>query len=340
MPIITIADVAKAAGCSSYSVSCALRGTGQVSAARRALILETAERLGYRPNGPAAMLAGQRRRLKKAERLIPISFLGVRPRYQRGALYQGLREVCQRLGMKLHPFEGSEFGSIDQALKSLWNRGIEGIVLNPIALPWSEAAMAGANWNRFSVVKIGRSLGSLRFHLIRHSAFDYMLETLRRVFGRGFRRVGVILSDSSSTEDDLARMGALLGYREKLLPEGALLEILCLPAHSRGEGDSLRRWVEEWQPDALIVFPFAFCLDLMEAGCRIPGDFELASIITYGRLSGLPAITGCMSGDREFGLRAGARIFALMQAGERGMCDVSLQEVVEPEWWCGETMPA
>ncbi|SJM56483.1 LacI family DNA-binding transcriptional regulator [Gulosibacter sp. 10] len=57
---VTMADVAKAAGVSRQLVSLVIRNQGYVAPGKRALVLETAERLGYRRNHLAAGLAGQR----------------------------------------------------------------------------------------------------------------------------------------------------------------------------------------------------------------------------------------------------------------------------------------
>ena len=52
----TIYDVARLAGVSTATVSRALNGTGQISAATRAAIDAAVERLGYRPNTIARSL--------------------------------------------------------------------------------------------------------------------------------------------------------------------------------------------------------------------------------------------------------------------------------------------
>lgn len=56
---ITIADVAKAAGVSSMTVSKVLRGTGRIAAETRARVTRIAEELGYVPNRLAGSLSSQ-----------------------------------------------------------------------------------------------------------------------------------------------------------------------------------------------------------------------------------------------------------------------------------------
>ena len=57
---VTMADVARETGVSRQLVSLVIRGEGYVAPSKRALVLEAAERLGYRRNQLAASLAGQR----------------------------------------------------------------------------------------------------------------------------------------------------------------------------------------------------------------------------------------------------------------------------------------
>ncbi|MDQ0422846.1 LacI family gluconate utilization system Gnt-I transcriptional repressor [Peteryoungia aggregata LMG 23059] len=56
---ITIADVAKAAGVSSMTVSKVLRGTGRIATETRARVTQIAEELGYVPNRLAGALSSQ-----------------------------------------------------------------------------------------------------------------------------------------------------------------------------------------------------------------------------------------------------------------------------------------
>jgi len=59
---VTIKDIAKALGLSTSTVSRALRGSYEISAETRKLVLEYAEKLNYRPNPIALSLKEKRSR--------------------------------------------------------------------------------------------------------------------------------------------------------------------------------------------------------------------------------------------------------------------------------------
>ncbi|MBQ8510867.1 MAG: LacI family DNA-binding transcriptional regulator [Clostridia bacterium] len=63
MPRTTISDVAKAAGVSIATASKALNNTGNISADTVRRVSEAAERLGYRPNRAAQLLAGKNKHI-------------------------------------------------------------------------------------------------------------------------------------------------------------------------------------------------------------------------------------------------------------------------------------
>lgn len=336
--MVTIAEIAREAGCSTYVVSCALRGVGHVSAGKRARVLEVAAALGYRPNGPAALLAMQRHAPRAAVRQVPVACLGVAP------LTTGLRSTWRSFeaaaaegGLEAHAIRARECADVRKTLDRLWARGIEGILLRPDLLEWTPEEMAAADWRRFCVVKQGRELPALRFHLIRQSGFDCMMKTLEEGVARGYRRMAVVLERFGSERDQTARVGAFLAFRAHRAPRGTTLSLKEFPVPA--DDEAVLGWVLRQRPDAVIVYPFSLQRIFREAGLDDPARLGMATLETFGPFPGQPALSGCLTAGDEYGRRAAAHLVRMLRTGERGMVTQPLQEVIEPTWYEGETLP-
>jgi len=336
----TLADVARAASVSTYTASVALRGgMGKVRAATMARVVAAAERLGYRPNGPAALLARQQRRDISPARTVRVGVFHEAGRED--PFSRRLREAGPLRGLETVPVGAGQPGELAALLKSAWSRGVEGFCLPSGEVPWSAEEFAAADWSRFAVVQRDRSDQLRDFHLVRVSAFDFMLLSLEKVLARGYRRVGVLLVKSSARRDDLARIGAVTAMREEALPRGSWLGIF---RRSPGELKSgavvptLRAWLQRHRPEALVAFPFSWEGAVRAAGFRIPEDIALAAVLTHPRAEGLGHISGCDAAEDEVAMRCLDRLLDLLRRGERGRARRPLEDVIEPEWFEGETL--
>lgn len=333
--MIRLADVAQATGYSIFTVSCALRGVGKVAPATRAVIVEAAERLGYRPNGPAALLARQRTRTVADAHTIPVAYPG-----RDDARRLAFEQRCAELGLKATPVDLAQLEGIPDPAKVLWNQGFEALYLPSHCLERMNAMPF--DWARFCVVKETRLFPELRFHLIRLSAFDYLMETLQQVYDRGYRRIAVLLVPTDCRRDDLARVGAIEAFRREEAEPGTEIVYRFFdepaPFHRAHCSDALS-WIQGFGPDAIIAFPMLWYIPLVEAGFRIPEDFGLAACITVD-WDVAPAVSGCISKGQEMGQRAANRLARLLQLGERGMTTDPIEDVLEPSWSEGETLPA
>jgi DNA-binding LacI/PurR family transcriptional regulator len=339
--MITQAEIAKRAGVSVYTVSCALRGQAQVAAETRARILKLAAEMGYQSNPAAVALAGQRHVKRKLPRTLRLGWF--RHRYDTSAL-AGFQAGCRDLGYEMELIDWRAFANGMAIERALWHRRVEGLVL-ATAVPEKglETMWRQMNWDRFSVVKLSRGMPELRFHLIRHSAFDYAALALKRVFGCGYRRVAVLLTESRSREDDAARLGAVLNYRETELPEGACLEWrrvkeFVSDGHTLAEVPWLRPWLQEFRPDAVLAFPWTWVILVEAAGFRCPQHVAFAAILGSQPGDWRLQISGSRAGEDEIARRAVHELHRQIVAGERGQVDFPLEHVIEPYWVEGETL--
>jgi len=337
--MVTIQQIAERVGVSTCTVSWALRGVGEVGEATRKRVLKVAREMGYQPNSPAAMLAMQRHRSQTAAHRIPVAALGMRA----GAslIREGFVAATEKLGLEWVPLERNlEGGDAAAALRNLWHRGVKGIFLLPATCGWDEETLGRLDWSGFSVVKNTRGMPSLSFTTVRLSAFDFMLRTLQQVVAAGHRRIGVILTDSNSEQDDLSRLGAVLAFRERQLPAGGWIEYHSAGQATGNDAGALKeavKWLRMIKPTAVVVFPFSWYQGLEQAGFRIPDKLSVATPIRY-EVEGLPMIAGCHAPDEEIGQRAARRLYDLIQSRETGYAAQISEDVIEPEWAGSETL--
>jgi len=337
MKAVTREEVARAAGVSPAAVSLALRGRAGVSEATRTHIKRVAESLGYRISSAASVLAQQRVRPDGPARLavaMLMSGSGEAPEFT---------EAAKALGLEPHRFYVEKLPTSAEATsRMLWTRGISGLLLDRNLPRFFGAEVEQFAWERFSVIKIGRARPELCFRLVRHSPFDYLAMGLEEILRRGYRRVAVLLHRTPSERDDLARLGALLAFREWKLPPGVICEWRDIgAANGRRElPEPVLRWLRGFRPDAVLApTPHAY-EQLTSAGLLIPGEVGFAAYLTSeAHLQEPPLISGVSIRSGELMRRALGVLHDMMVHNERGFTTEQAEYVIEPIWLEGETLP-
>jgi len=333
---VTREEVARAAGVGTGTVSRVLSGKGSVKPATRARVAQVAEDLGYRPNAVASLLAQQRRRPRGASQRLKIAYLGPN-RYQDPYL----EEASELAGVDTESFVAGDFGDLREALRILWHRGVQGLMLNLTRFPWSEEEARRADWSGFAVVKHNRIYPSLRFHVVRHSPFDYMTTALRRIIDRGYRKIAVLLLQSGSDQDDHARLGAVLAANELLKRKGG--EILWHIWSGTGpDFDPVTdSWLRAQKPDAVLAYVWPMLDELALAGWKFPKDVAAATVYRpVGNADWrLPPVSGCDPAHGSILARSISALKQMIARGEYGFPAIQNEFVVEPTWFEGELLP-
>lgn len=339
----TLHDLSRVLGYSTYSISCALRGTGRVAPVKREEIQRAARRMGYLPNAAASILSRKRHRTRSTANRMVVAGLGF-GRLRSPGLWTAFERACAETGFEAAETPDIGHATPNQLLKVLWSRGVAGIYLVPSGCRWSAREIAEADWTRFAVVKRNRLGRELPFHLVRLNVFDYMTTTLQHVFDAGRKHVAVLLSHNPSAEDDFARASAVLGFREWMLPRGGTLRMRrCREMPSAPMADSevakALKWFGEVRPDAAVISPpHAWIEHLRKSGCPVPGDVGLATPLAPRARPGELQISGCLFEEDEIARRAVARLFKLIESGERGIPSHPTEDIIQPIWVDGDTM--
>lgn len=329
---ITIHEVAREAGVSTYAVSKALKGKAGVAAGTREHVVAVAARLGYAINA-AASLMGQQRGVPQGGRQLAVAALA------ESFSSPDFLAACEELGLQGHCIRPSEFASPEEASQVIWHRGISGLVVH--SEPWGEEERRRFDWSRFSLVKGSRAMPDIACHLVQHSAFDFMSKALEQAVLRGYRRLAVLLMRSHSPQDDDARYGALMNFQARKLPPGVRCNWREIEGQSPAHLDDLTlAWLRAERPDVIVAYHWTMIYPLRDAGFEIPGKVALAAVLGQGETTpGVPWVSGCDVQIAEMDRRQLIILRGLIGRGERGFSAHPMEHVIEPEWIEGETLP-
>ncbi len=341
--MITQADIARAAGVSIYTVSCALRGQVQVAEKTRARILKLAEEMGYHPDAAATLLAEKRHKPRKEPRSVRLGIFRALDDRLWGDYFI---EEAEKIGYAAEIIEWEPKITGKRLAGRLVQRSISGIVFNPGSGSTDSRPWMDIDFSPFSVVKISPARVELSFHIVRLSAFAYTRKCLECVFSRGYKRVAVILTPSASIEDDDARVGAILSYRElRLQPEQSLVyrifpfEINKSIPKFREYGDEIFNWAKSSGADALVGFPWIWINALEAAGYACPRDISFAAMLGPSPRAQRPDISGIDSSVRAQVSASVHELHRLISIGEKGVTKRPTHQVILPEWVVGTTLP-
>jgi DNA-binding LacI/PurR family transcriptional regulator len=202
------------------------------------------------------------------------------------------------------------------------------------------SALGRFDWERFPAVKMSRALPELALHLVRHSAFDYMMSTLETVWARGYRRIAVVLHHSDSERDDQGRLGAVLAFMAEHAGEPEFRCVWRRQAEAAAADRGCAEWVCGSGAEAVVVDHWWMAWELCEAGLRVPEELGLAAVMTEATAwPGAPKFSGCDQRGMDRYRMALDILAGHILAGHRGFVAQSLESVVEPVWLEGETLP-
>jgi DNA-binding LacI/PurR family transcriptional regulator len=229
-------------------------------------------------------------------------------------------------------FDISAYPTGDAASNVLYQRGVQGLII-PKQPREVEFYFRGRGWERFSIVCC--SIGWIRvpFHIVTTDIFEGTRLVWRRVFERGYRRIGgAMFRHAPVAEDDYARHGGSIAQQVEMVQ--ARDRIPLLRSHPEDKAAFLS-WVERHRPDAIISFisrPYDW---LTEAGYRVPNDvaFACCNIRPHEHLTGL-AIQ-----DEAIGRAAVDFLVGKINGNEIGLPHTQETLLLEPEWTEGTTLP-
>ncbi len=326
---LTLRDVSEASGVSEMTVSRVLRNRGDVSAATRAKVLQSAKSLGYVPNKIAGALASSRVNLVAV--IIPSMSNMVFPE-----VMTGISEVLD--DTPLQPVVGVTNylpEKEEEVLFEMLSWRPSGVII--AGLEHSDASRAMLKAAGVPVVEIMDVDGEPIDAMVGISHRRAGREMARAIVKSGYQNIGFL--GTKMPLDHRARK-RFEGFTEALAKEG--IEVMDQEFYSGGSALAKGREMTEtilkrsedldflyYSNDMIGAGGLLYCLD---KGIDVPGTIGLAGFNGVELLDGLPRKLATMdSGRREIG-REAARIIAgridgtITESGQR----VELTPKLEP----------
>jgi LacI family transcriptional regulator len=221
--VVTVVDVARAAGVSKSTAARVLSETGSASTAARGKVLAAAARLGYRPNALARAMA--RGRTNTIAAVIPdVSS----PFFS--AVVRGVSDVARAAGCEVVISNTDNDPDVeDRALDVLTQKRVDGIVIAPVLRPQAHAMLAEVG-ERLPIVLVDRAQqgeGATSFPLVSVDHTQASTLAVRHLLELGHRRIAIVTEAADQVPELLSRTAApardlrpssarLLGYLREL----------------------------------------------------------------------------------------------------------------------------
>lgn len=332
---VTLQAVAEAAGVSLCTASLAMRGSGLVAAGTRTRVVAVAERLGYRRDAAAALLAGRRKAaVRRRAAGIRVGLLTGGAGWRTRALPVALEAAgYEPVALGMPPVE-----RLRAALRTAWHRGVQGLIIDLREARnrkyLGDALAAGITFGEFTVV----SLGPGPFTCVRDSAWQAMVEALERVQAGGYRRIAALLGATDQTRDNDARLAAVLLATERAAGgvEIARHQYSTLADRSV-EFAGIADWLRGLRPDAVVLFPGGLTFPLQQQGFAWPRDFALCGVSVPSE----PFFADVAGMENDYRVFVQAAVEVFDQQLRLGICGIPrnpVDRVLHLQWRDGPSM--
>jgi LacI family transcriptional regulator len=335
---VTMRDIANALGVSAMTVSLALRNHPRIPAEHRAVIHKTAADMGYRQNAMATALVQQR--WAGLERPISAELAWINHWREPARLraygefdlyWHGARRAAERCGFRLEEFVVDARLSFARLGKILASRNIQGILVPPHGSAAGSAPRPDSlEWQRFSVVRFGYSIPDFPAHVVSGNHTQGTMLAFAAIRQRGYERIGYVCHWHPSTR---SKAGFLMAQTE--LPGAHRLPILELDMREAGAPETLRQWLQEYRPEAILTEVAELPELLRQLGWRVPEDVALATTsVMDGKVD-----AGIYQNSEEVGKLAVETLVSLIHQNQTGFPQLGRETLVDACWQDGDSLP-
>jgi len=336
---VSLGDIARVAGVSRMTVSCALRNQPGVGEEKRQQIRQIADEMGYIPDARLNNWMEAVRETKQRE-LMPIAWLNTDYKskdcwhtYPYLAPYlEGAAQRAQELGYRLEEIWTEQDGMTNRRISQiLYQRGIRGVIVAPP--DGIDLGHIRLNWRHFSAATFERGLGSPRLSCVSQDFYSNVLLALRVLRRAGYRRIGSIISRQTDRRAQYAHQ-AVVGYFSSKVPAAERVPPFFHPSDmNRGEG--FTQWLRKERVD-VVVGQHSGLLDWVRAaGLRVPEDVGVAHLAVDGDC---PDWAGIWAEKKEIGAATVELVVRFLLAHQSGLPGVPRNVIIPGRWHGGNTV--
>jgi len=333
--------VAARAGVSTMTVSRVLRNSPRVAEATRRRVLAAARALNYAPDPHMARLMGLVRGKRSRESRVALALIrdDLPEDELHGGAYNYMRVEDVRARARQHGYEVEEFrlgyggfrpGRVQQILEA---RGVEGVL---VSVQSSRKFGAELDYSKFAAATFGYGLMEPILHRASTNMTHGILRAMRELESRGYKRIGVAISNWINERADNTYSGALLHYQQNL-PAGRRVPLLVFPHNALERNEEVFcKWMRRWKPDALISFH-----DVVPAWTtrvlklRIPGD---VGFVVHDWVAGMENWAGIDHRRNHVAAAAVDLVATQLGQNECGVPEVPRQILISPRFVDGPSI--
>ena len=336
---VTLSDIAERAGVTKMAVSLALRGQGRLRAQTRERIRRLAAEMGYEPDPALRALNTHKQQLKTADKGEVIALL-VDGREREPWKTQkfvmnfkeGVEAGARQLGYRLVPFWAGD--APGKALeRMLVARGIRALILAPEPRRKKDRLPLDLDWERYSVVRLGRTHRDINVASVTHDHYGSMQAVFTELLRRGYRRPALMHTERSEERLEY-RYAAAFQFMQRGLPEADRLPLCLVPAERVGMGD-FTGFVRSHRPDVCISTDSTLLHYMKQSGLSVPAAMGFASLDVQ---ENQPDVSGIDQGLREIGEAGMNLIDLLIRTNARGLRTTEHKVVLGGTWHEGKTL--
>ncbi len=322
-------ELARHLAISTCTVSKALRDDPIVARATRDRVVAAAKELGYRHNPTLSAIAASRFRVTDKRMTEVIAFLhDGRVKVQNRASIAAGREQADRLGYDLQPFNLTEFETASHLDRTLYSRGIRGLIFGTIFRPPFPLDL---RWERYAIVGCETNVNPFPFDEIRVSWLAAVENALHVIAGQGYRRIAPVLNTKISRHRDA--MGQIAGVEGTRYLSRIGDRLLPTFDFRTSSDKDLARYVARRKPDAYLVQSYDRYLQLGEIHRQLdqptpPG----ACIYMSPDHPDYRDVSGILANDRALGIEAVRQINSMLREGRFGQPATAVQTVVQHDF--------